>query len=59
MKKSGPSFDSRTPGGKGVDRATQTQEAKARQARLADALRDNLKKRKDQSRARKGADKTN
>lgn len=58
MKKTGPSFDSRTPGGKGVDRATQTKEAKVRQARLADALRDNLKKRKDQSRARKGADKT-
>ncbi|MFN3627823.1 hypothetical protein [Parvibaculum sp.] len=55
MKKSGPSFDSRTPGGKGADRAAQTQEAKARQARLAEALRDNLKKRKSQTRARKDA----
>ena len=53
MKKAGPGFDSRTPGGKGGERAAQTQEAKARQARLAEALRENLKKRKKQSRSRK------
>jgi hypothetical protein len=55
MKKTGSGFDSRTPGGKGTDRAAQTQEAKAKQARLAEALRDNLKKRKSQTRARKDA----
>lgn len=57
MKKSAPGFDSRTPGGKGTDRAAQTKEARARQARLAEALRDNLKKRKAQSRSRKDAGK--
>ncbi len=58
MKKTGTGFDSRTPGGKGVDRAAQTKEAKAKQARLAEALRDNLKKRKSQTRARKDAGKS-
>lgn len=58
MKKTGTGFDSRTPGGKGTDRAAQTREAKAKQARLAEALRDNLKKRKSQTRARKDAGKS-
>lgn len=53
MKKTGNTFDSRTPGGKGTDRAAQTREAKAKEARLAEALRENLKKRKQQSRDRK------
>ncbi|WP_293337060.1 hypothetical protein [Parvibaculum sp.] len=53
MKNSRPTFDPRTPGGKGQDRAAQTREAKAREARLAETLRENLKKRKQQSRARK------
>lgn len=53
MKKTGPTFDSRTPGGKGQDRAAQTREAKTKTARLAEALRENLKKRKGQARARK------
>jgi hypothetical protein len=57
MKKSAPGFDSRTPGGKGTDRAAQTREAKAKTARLAEALRENLKKRKAQTRDRKGAGK--
>ncbi len=57
MKNSRNSFDPRTPGGKGTDRAAQTREAKAREARLAEALRDNLKKRKAQSRSRKDAEK--
>ena len=56
MKNSRPTFDPRTPGGKGQDRAAQTREAKAREARLAEALRENLKKRKQQSRSRKEAD---
>lgn len=51
MKNSRPTFDPRTPGGKGQDRAAQTREAKAREARLAEALRENLKKRKSQARA--------
>lgn len=55
MKKTGPSFDPRAPGGKGQDRAAQTREAKAKTARLAEALRENLKKRKAQSRDRKDA----
>ena len=53
MKKTGNTFDSRTPGGKGSERAAQTKEALARKARLAEALRENLKKRKQQSRDRK------
>ena len=55
MKNTRNGFDSRTPGGKGTDRAAQTQQAKAREARLAEALRENLKKRKAQTRARKDA----
>lgn len=46
----------RAPNGKGTDRANQARDAKARQARLAEALRENLKKRKSQSRGRKAAD---
>ena len=57
MKNSRPTFDPRTPGGKGQDRAAQTREAKAREARLAETLRENLKKRKQQSRARKEGEK--
>ncbi|GMV63488.1 MAG: hypothetical protein AMXMBFR74_26560 [Parvibaculum sp.] len=53
MKNSRTTFDPRTPGGKGTDRAAQTREAKAKTARLAEALRENLKKRKGQARARK------
>jgi len=53
MKNSRTTFDPRTPGGKGHDRASQTREAKAKTARLAEALRENLKKRKGQARARK------
>jgi hypothetical protein len=53
MKNSRTTFDPRTPGGKGPDRADKTREAKAKTARLAEALRENLKKRKGQARARK------
>lgn len=57
MKNTRNTFDPRQPGGKGTDRAAQTQEAKAKTARLAEALRENLKKRKTQSRDRKDAGK--
>lgn|GEM_PF-2049858 len=54
MKKTPSQFNPREPGGKGTDRASQTQEARARQARQAEALRENLKKRKAQARAKTG-----
>ncbi|MEQ8266580.1 MAG: hypothetical protein RH982_05240 [Parvibaculum sp.] len=58
MKNTRNTFDPRTPGGTGTDRAAQTREAKAKTARLAEALRENLKKRKAQTRDRKDAGKS-
>ena len=55
-KTSRTNMDRRAPNGKGTDRASQAQDARAKQARLAEALRENLKKRKAQSRGRKAAD---
>lgn len=55
-KTSKTNMDRRAPDAKGTDRASQAQSAKAKQAKLAEALRENLKKRKAQSRGRKAAD---
>ena len=55
-KTSRTNMDSRAPNAKGPSRANQAQDAKAKQARLAEALRENLKKRKAQSRGRKASD---
>ena len=49
-------MDGRAPEAKGPGRANQAKDAKAKQARLAEALRENLKKRKAQSRGRKTSD---